>query len=204
MSRPLYVIGLRGLIGFGKSYVARELAGHFNAAGVEAVATSVTAPLKDGLAMMGITKDAYPQQYRKFAREIGAGMRVDDPDYWVKRAMGRKPANVVIFDDIRFANEARLCDVVFYVIPSDHVERVKKFNLLEDPDVTEYYNISGYESYLGTRLDKELSIVVRNEHRPLLHEDEISAAKFIFKITMNSITNRIHEVHTAMNPEDGA
>lgn len=131
----IVVVGLRGLIGAGKSTLAAAIQLEFPNVHVR----SMAGPIKKGLAEMGITKTSNLATYRREAQRIGAMMRAEDPEWWVRLAdteLARlnglqqdieagakrpKPPCIVIFDDIRYPNEAGLCDILHFVRPSFEV-----------------------------------------------------------------------------------
>src|SRR5262245_46043161 len=111
------VIGFRGLAGAGKTTICDHITricasrnAHYSGAAPFISRRSLAGPLKDGLAMMGITKPECPDLYRRAATYIGTDIvRVHDPDWWVKlfrqrAALETKDGYTVLVDDIRFPN----------------------------------------------------------------------------------------------------
>jgi hypothetical protein len=85
-------------------------------------------PLKDGLAIMGITKEKQPDLYRKTAQILGTDLiRAHNPDHWVDYFQYNvekghfREGTIILIDDVRFANEASLCNLLFYVHPCGFV-----------------------------------------------------------------------------------
>lgn len=110
------VAGLRGLAGAGKTTISLHLSVH----GFDEV--SLVGPMREGFSVMGITKRGTPELYRMYLQEVGVSMRERNPDHWVNLAKDRINAHLaaghsVVIDDVRFPNEADLCDVLFYVAP---------------------------------------------------------------------------------------
>lgn len=111
------VLGLRGLAGAGKSTVALHLAmtGLFEQ-------HSLAAPMRHGFRAMGITKAGTPDLYRRFMQDAGAALRAHNENHWVDMSKlslrqcllrGRH----AVLDDVRFPNEAALCDLIVYLRP---------------------------------------------------------------------------------------
>ena len=121
--RPVpFVIGLRGLIGSGKTTVADHLVQILIAAGVPATVLPFAHSLKNGLAGMGITKTGTPDLYRSCAQSLGTDLvRKTSPDHWIRQWQSMKDnlvrtgTKVVVVDDVRFENEAALCDSLWYL-----------------------------------------------------------------------------------------
>lgn len=70
---------------------------------------------------MGITKETTPDLYRRGLQYVGTDLcRAANPDHWVNlfRAMLRSSScnPIIICDDIRFSNEASLCDLLFFIL----------------------------------------------------------------------------------------
>lgn len=104
------VIGFFGVARSGKSTAAHYAAEWFRKHDTPAQVRSFAGPLKNGLAEMGIEKDATPELYRKAAQYMGTEICRDyDPNWWVNqmdRCINNLPDNgVVLIDDCRFENE---------------------------------------------------------------------------------------------------
>lgn len=129
-AHPL-VLGTRGLAGAGKSTVCdrvverwitmKSMAGQ---KGTFAIRESMAGPIKKGLALMGITKEDTPDAYRYLAQTIGAYMREQDPDHWVKQFRKRiiglpvdDNISLVMVDDVRYPNEESACERVYFLDP---------------------------------------------------------------------------------------
>lgn len=111
------VVGIRGPAGVGKSTVAALL----SMSGLFEI-HSFADPMRGGLHRMGITKNKHPQIYRKFAQDIGEEMRQQDPNHWVALGASQRDQTIrrnrhVVIDDLRFPNEAAICDLVFFLRP---------------------------------------------------------------------------------------
>lgn len=120
--KDVLVVGLRGAAGAGKSRLASELAATLDRGFTMAV-VSFAGPIKEGLKTMGICKGTTPEAYRRHAQEIGAGMRAQNPNHWTNlfqdkvRWWGDRTMQVIVADDLRYPNEAALCDLIFRIIP---------------------------------------------------------------------------------------
>lgn len=153
--KDVTVVGLRGPAGAGKTTLAKEWHTILNR-GYTTRLVSFAGPIKDGLAAMGICKGAQPEAYRYFAQEIGGGMRARNNDHWVdifrKVVVASAPSyQVVVADDLRYPNEAALCDVIFRITPLG-------FN------VTDLGERADHESEMWNRLDKTTGIEIINEN----------------------------------------
>lgn len=111
------VIGLRGLAGAGKTTVqtALGMTGMFDL-------YSLAAPMRQGFLRMGVTKQDTPDLYREWLQKVGETMRQRDPDHWVKMAQPHITQTMMrgrhcCLDDVRFPNEAALCDLIFFLRP---------------------------------------------------------------------------------------
>lgn len=103
------IIGLSGKMGAGKTYLASYMLQNY---GFPVV--SFADQLKRDLVHMGIDPDeVYHKKtpiIRKLMQVYGQAHRYQDPDYWLKRGMYRaqelQGPHPVVFDDVRFFNEA--------------------------------------------------------------------------------------------------
>lgn len=109
---PIKIVGFTGKIGAGKSWLTRQLCSKYGYAPV-----SFASALKEDLLNMGFSySDLYvekPEPIRKLMQVYGQARRYQDPNYWLHRGMGEAQAlralmhgAVVVFDDVRFINEA--------------------------------------------------------------------------------------------------
>lgn len=140
----MQVIGLRGHIGAGKTTLAQALVNKYPH---YCVKLSMAGPLKEGLALMGITKEATPDIYREAAQQLGTNIvRKHDENFWVNRFKERliqfhnhllSPPKFAIVDDIRFKNEAECCDKIFYVARNGEYKLFVDMNQRECLDVHE-------------------------------------------------------------------
>lgn len=108
MGDSLMIVSFAGLARAGKTTAADILHRIAEARGVEVVRLPFAAPLKDGLAMMGIHKDRHPDLYRKAAQVLGTDIvRAYDDGWWVRQWQEALPNHpcLVIADDARFDNE---------------------------------------------------------------------------------------------------
>lgn len=148
------VVGLRGPAGVGKTTIAKALADMARERNYTMRLLSFAGPIKEGLAAMGICKNTEPEAYRVFAQEIGGGMRGRRPDHWVnlfkKHVKASGAFQVVVADDLRYPNEADLCDVIFRITPIGF----DAANLGERAD---------HESETWNRIDKTTGIEIINE-----------------------------------------
>lgn len=127
----LKVVGLRGVIGAGKTSTATHLIERWNARNRMdpsyglATVESFAGPIRDGLLKMGVMKRTNPDLYRKLAQLCGAECRAANPDHWAQQAstnlfqVSEMGYNLVVFDDVRYPNESPLCDLVIYLMPHD-------------------------------------------------------------------------------------
>lgn len=127
-TRPL-VVGLCGYAQAGKSTVAQGIQ---NALSLSTSTHGLTPcqimpvadRLKEGLRLMGFTKQSTPAAYRFLAQKLGTDLvRSLDEDHWVNqwesdlrsRLCYTHPPRLIVIDDIRFPNEDSLCDKVFLI-----------------------------------------------------------------------------------------
>jgi hypothetical protein len=119
---PHLVVGFNGQSGAGKTTVARMVKErlHFLAPTLHCVIHSFAEPLKRMLEVVGVDRD-HPL-YADATQQIGTDVfRALDEDFWVSQFLDRlhgmdKPA-VVLVDDVRFENEAVVCDYVVRLLP---------------------------------------------------------------------------------------
>jgi len=110
------VYGICGCARVGKTTVARIISEKLTSQGKKCLLLSFASPLKDGLGIMGITKEENYDLYRHLAQYIGTNcIRDKYPDWWVNLmekniASSRKHNEdvVIVIDDIRFRNELEL------------------------------------------------------------------------------------------------
>lgn len=117
------IIAFAGLARVGKTTAAQKImslaAGH-GYSRIESM--SFAEPIKQGLSMMGVTKEEHPEEYRHLAQYIGTDvLRKKDNNWWanvMKRRISAfdqiplkryvEPADdnrLVVIDDVRFENE---------------------------------------------------------------------------------------------------
>lgn len=83
---------------------------------------SFALPLKLGLEAMGVVKgDPF---YRTAAQRVGTEVfRAYDENWWVNQLLYRTPSvdepTLFFIDDVRFLNEAEVCDLLFYIDAED-------------------------------------------------------------------------------------
>lgn len=134
MPKPL-IVGLRGQAGAGKSTIQKLLLSisegrraHLGpTAAPHIFPYSMAGPIREALHVIGVDKVTHPTLYRKMAQWIGTeGCREEDPNWWVNLARSRfsklSADFVVVIDDIRFPNEADLCDVLYFIETNFPVE----------------------------------------------------------------------------------
>ena len=127
----MHVIVLGGMARVGKTEVADILEMEAKAAGLHPVRMSFSTPVKNEVAAQHNYddpmrfKEEMPEVYRKECQALGAGMRVSDPDFWVKKwlvyagkeqaaelkrkatANGEWAETILICDDCRYLNELK-------------------------------------------------------------------------------------------------
>jgi len=164
--KNVLVVGLRGPAGVGKSHLAEGVLCTMDR-GFTLMLRSFAGPIKSGLAAMGICKKTTPEAYRKYAQIIGAGMRASDPDHWVDlfrkevTLLGdREVAQVVVADDLRYPNEAAVCDLIFRVEPIGF-------------KATDLGELADHESETWNRIDQTTGQLIGNEWG---HGDRTAAA----------------------------
>lgn len=181
IAKNVVVVGLCGVAGAGKTTVAHALAEIIEKdqwwIGGPARLISFAGPLKEGLQKMGVTKSH--RLYRDWAQKIGAGFRAANPDHWVNifkeqvGAMGDDYATVIV-DDVRYANEAALCDIVIKIVP-DH-NKVAVLTPEQAAHESEQFALSfsgaNVRNYQGGVLSVAayLALVVRNRIHSLVEE----------------------------------
>ena len=120
------VVGLCGPAGCGKTTIANLVADSYFARGATGwrptSVISLADPLKAALRALGLTKKDNPSVYRTMAQRLGDLCRATDPDFFVRlwrRAWEDFPTiyrrGIILIDDIRFPNEAPLCDILLVV-----------------------------------------------------------------------------------------
>lgn len=129
-----FVVGLRGISGVGKTYlmnkvIERGIYTPDRKSLYPVLPVSFSGPLKRGLETMGITKKDFPVLFRQAAQILGTEVvRRYIPDFWVQRfaeeiesldmiyrySYPRRPF-IVISDDVRFRNEAAVCNLTIYI-----------------------------------------------------------------------------------------
>jgi len=189
-SNPKYgsviVVGLRGLIGAGKTTVAEALRQKYQNVHVR----SMAGPLKRGLATMGITKTETPAQYRKMAQTIGAQLRAENPDWWVIQARkevqriaclsdeilktaGKRtpPPCVIVFDDIRYRNEAQLTDLLFFLRPT--YTPPAPLGAIEDHESEVWNQAYNQGDPAGNSADPSTTLITNEDTRPDAAADAI-------------------------------
>ncbi len=125
---PHLVIGFTGRVGSGKTSCAKALLERFRFRRPAQVCHHVqfSEPLKAMLAVVGVEKGEQPGEvshpsFRDTAQHIGCWMRNNVSDlFWVDiaraRIEGMNAPTVAIFSDVRFSNEAALCDLVVRLV----------------------------------------------------------------------------------------
>jgi len=114
-----------GPAGSGKSVIAKLGAQFFrDNYFIQSLVVSMADPLKKGLTMMGLDKDRDPKLFRALAQFIGTDVFRNSvcEHWWVYRMTeylrNETPQPSIIFiDDIRFANETSIPDLLFRVVP---------------------------------------------------------------------------------------
>lgn len=86
-------------------------------------ASNITVPLFriiDVLGWEGVKDTSYGDDVRRLLQRLGTeAVRHEDPDFWVRAFLRRvdrlTPDTIVVVPDVRFSNEAELCDTVIRV-----------------------------------------------------------------------------------------
>ena len=162
----MIVIGLRGSIGAGKTTISKILA-------QKTIITrySFAQPIRDSLAVIGITKENNPEEYRHLAQYIGAYCRSKDPDHWVKLAK-KFIANCktdVVIDDVRYENELPLIDNLFHIKRTAVIDEIVK-----NPEIVKHESENMNTKYSE---DNSLGMTIYND------EDIEDVVKRIIKIS---------------------
>lgn len=126
------VIGLSGKMRAGKTWLAKQLASKYGFAPL-----SFATPLKEDLRQLGFTyHDLYVEKaepIRLLMQKYGQAKRYKDPDHWLNRGIAQvdkirrlQPNCVVVFDDVRFPNEAdrirEMGGIVVRLVRQDRLE----------------------------------------------------------------------------------
>lgn len=137
-------VAFAGLARSGKTTAVEHLENHFsNINGVDTLRMSFAGPIKDGLEIMGVTKESHPQLYRVLAQTCGDGCRNPEiggePLWWIDlmrrniESITDHPALDVIYvliDDVRYENELKLITkmngVTFFVDAGKRVDTTQK------------------------------------------------------------------------------
>lgn len=112
MGDQINIIGLSGKLRSGKTWLANQLCQRYGMAPL-----SFATPLKEDVMSMGFSYiDVYVEKaepVRRLLQVYGQAQRYKDPDYWLRKGMAQiekirdlHPGVVVVFDDVRFPNEA--------------------------------------------------------------------------------------------------
>lgn len=124
-NEPHIVVGITGRSGSGKTTVSRAVVERFKFHRPlirPACVMKFAQPIRDALRQIGVEKGDEPgtqasPYFRSAAQGLGQLMRKADPDFWVNAlehaVAGQSAPTVVLVDDLRFPNEARVCDLVF-------------------------------------------------------------------------------------------
>lgn len=164
MTHP-FIVGLRGVAGAGKTTLQKLIItqqqnrNRFDTEQVHIYPYSMAKPIRDGLACMGITKTYNPELYRTAAQYLGTDLcRQLDYDWWIKMAKMHFlgiTLDIILIDDIRFDNEAKLCDYILYVNPD--------FPVLDIKDAANHESEQWNTSRSG-RIDHTIINVLHNQH----------------------------------------
>lgn len=117
------LIGLRGLAGAGKTTLANALVLHDSLQAYKPVRLSLATPIKNWLAAMHIAKIGDPEFYRKLAQTLGDAFRERDEEYFVDKLLEeaaeayKRGTRLAFIDDVRYYNEGRVCDQLFFIQP---------------------------------------------------------------------------------------
>jgi hypothetical protein len=140
------IIGLSGKMRSGKTWLANKLAEQCGFAPL-----SFATPLKEDLRQLGFTyHDLYvdkAEPIRLLMQKYGQAMRYKDPDHWLNRGIAQvdkirrlQPNCVVVFDDVRFPNEAdrirEMGGIVVRVVRQDRLE-MDHFGIEPHTDISE-------------------------------------------------------------------
>lgn len=118
-------VGFAGHAGAGKNTAAGMLAARLNAAGfvvaLDAFAVELKRRVRRKYGWDGADKS---DRWRKLLQDEGLSVRSGSPDYWVRQChsrsvIGLRDAEVEIYTDVRYANEAafvRQCGVLIWVV----------------------------------------------------------------------------------------
>lgn len=135
------LIGLRGIIGSGKTTIAKEL----NKLIINSEIKNFAKPMKDALKELGISKESHPELARKLLQFIGGECRKEDSDFWVKLAkekIHQSYCNFIIFDDVRHENEISLFNKPNYLFNIYRQEAVDKMEISMALDEDTYFHES--------------------------------------------------------------
>lgn len=193
MTRPsdpkfgsVVVVGLRGCIGAGKTTIATAMREKFRNVFVR----SMAGPLKQGLAAMGVTKTECLPVYREWAQRLGEGLRQQDSEWWVKQARKEvqrlagitdeilkerprpaPPPCIIVFDDVRYPNEASLCDLLFFIRPGSFVPAAP-IGAIEDHESEAWNQAYDIGDPSGNSVNPSTTLIINPNNSP----DDAAAA----------------------------
>lgn len=118
----MYIIQLAGIARVGKTTAARFLGRELFKQGYLVVELPFAKALKDEVALLGVTKESNPAEYRRLCQDLGSFKRREDPNYWINKTEEALSAYIakeiegrmndlefweycVIQDDLRYMNE---------------------------------------------------------------------------------------------------
>ena len=152
------IIAFRGLIGSGKSTIAKKLLelNSINDVNLNAKIESFASPIKKALKEIGVFKEKDLPLYRTLAQKMGEECRRYDQDWWVKLLLERIKdySGTIIIDDLRYGNEYAFIKknggIIIHLIREKENSEVLKKKHPELNHESEYFNLLNHTNNLDS------------------------------------------------------